>query len=123
MEKHYLLQFADDDTDRRWLNVKGSLIIDEFKYIHRYAIVEQAINTDDYSNLDEEYLFNIWVSLENNLAVRYKHITDLMNCVTCTELTNEEYGILTKFGFCSVGCTNFWNRISEAVSINISNKN
>lgn len=115
MEKHYILQFEDDRLEE---SVKGSLIINEDEYKYRYSIVEQAVKTEDYSKLDKDYMTNIWVSLANNsnIDVRYKHITDLMNQITCTELTNDEYNVLMKFGFNDFGPTNFWHRITEAVN-------
>lgn len=116
MEKHYLLQYTDTRLSEA---VKGSLIINEDEYKYRYSIVEQAVKTEDYSKLDKDYMTNIWVSLANNsnIAIGYKHITDLMNHIKCTELTDDEHIILMKFGLNDFGSTNFWHRISEAVDV------
>lgn len=116
MDKHYLLQYTDTRLSE---SVHGSLIINEDEYKYRYSIVEQAVKTENYSKLDKDYMTNIWVSLANNsnLAIGYKHITDLMNHIKCTELTDDEYTVLMKFKFNDSGSTNFWHRIREAVDV------
>ena len=114
MEKHYLLQFTDDYADE--FDATGSIIIDENQYKYLYSVVEQAVTTDDYSKLDEEYTFDIGVGLGSNEYIEYDDIADLMIHVECTELTEDEYNVLTKFGFDDFGFTNFWDTIAEAVA-------
>lgn len=114
MEKHYLLQFEDNYADE--FDAHGSVIIDEDQYKHLYEVVAQAVNTEDYSNLDEDYTSEVYVGLGSNEDIEYEDIADLMNQVTCTELTEEEYNALTKFGFDDFGFTSFWDTIAEAVA-------
>lgn len=115
MEKHYLLQFDDNYADE--FNVYGSVIIDEDQHKYFYSEVEQAVKTEDYSKLDEDYTSDVCVMLGTNEDIEYKDIADLMNQVTCTELTEEEYNVLMKFGFDDFGFTDFWDTIAEAVAI------
>ena len=112
MEKHYLLQFRDDYADE--FDAYGSVIIDEDQYNDMYSVVEQAVKTEDYSKLDEEYTTDVWVGLGTNEDICYDTIADLMDQVKCTELTNSEYEALMKFGFHRFGFTGFWDTIGEA---------
>lgn len=114
MEKHYLLQFTDDYADE--FDATGSVIIDEDQYKYLYSVVEQAVTTDDYSKLDEEYTSDIGVVLGINEYIEYDDIADLMIHIECTELTDEEYKVLTKFGFDDFGFTDFWDTIMEALA-------
>ena len=59
MEKHYLLQFEDNYADE--FDAHGSVIIDEDQYKHLYLVVEQAVSSKDYSNLDEDYASDVCV--------------------------------------------------------------
>ena len=102
MEKHYILQFEDNYADE--FDAHGSVIIDEEQY-KLYSVVAQAINTKDYSQLDEDYTSDVYVGLGSNEDIEYEDIADLMNQVTCTELTDDEYNILEKFGFNDFGFT------------------
>ena len=113
MEKHYLLTFEDNYADE--FDVYGSVIIDEDQYKDLYSVVAQAVNTEDYSKLDEDYTSDVFVSLGTNEDIEYGDIADLMNQVTCTELTEEEYNVLMKFKFHYFGFTGFWDTIAEAV--------
>ena len=113
MEKHYLLQFEDNYADE--FDAYGSVIINEDQYKDVYSVVEEAINTEDYSKLDEDYASDVYVGLGSNEDIEYEDIADLMNCINCTELTDEEYNVLTKFGFDDVGFTGFWDILAEAV--------
>ena len=113
MEKHYLLQFRDDYADE--FDAYGSVIIDENQYKYFYSIVEQAISSEDYSNLDEDYTSDVYVGLGSNEDIEYEDIADLMNQVTCTELTVEEYNVLMKFKFNYFGFTSFWDIIADSV--------
>lgn len=113
MEKHYLLQFEDNYADE--FDAHGSVIIDEDQYKYLYEVVAQAVNTEDYSTLDEDYTSDVYVGLGSNEDIQYDDIADLMNQVTCTELTEKEYNVLTKFGFDDFGFTSFWDIIAEAV--------
>lgn len=113
MEKYYLLQFKDDYADE--FDAYGSVIIDEDQYKYLYSVVEQAVKTEDYSKLNEDFTSDVCVGLGSNEYIEYEDIVDLMNQVTCTELTNEEYNILTKFGFDDFGFTDFWDIIADAV--------
>lgn len=45
-----------------------------------------------------------------------------MDQVKCTELTDEEYNVLVKFGFDDFGFTDFWDAIAEAVAIDDDEK-
>lgn len=114
MEKHYLLQFTDNYADE--FDAHGSVIIDEEQYKHLYSVVEQAVTTDDYSKLDEEYTSDIGVMLGSNETIEYDDIADLMIYVECTELTDDEYNVLKKFGFDDYGFTDFWDTLAEAVA-------
>lgn len=114
MEKFYLLQFEDDYADE--FDAHGSVIINEGQYKYLYSVVEQAVKTEDYSNLDEYYASDVCVGLGSNETIEYDDIADLMNQVTCTELTEEEYNALTKFGFDDFGFTGFWDTITDAVA-------
>ena len=113
MEKHYLLQFRDDYADE--FDAYGSVIIDEDQYTSMYSVVENAVNTKDYSKLDEDYTSDVYVGLGTNEDIQYDDIADLMSCVKCTELTDEEYNVLMKFRFHYFGFTSFWDIIAEAV--------
>ncbi len=114
MEKHYLLQFTDSYADE--FDAQGSIIIDEDQYKYLYSVVEQAVKTEDYSKLDEEYTSDIGVMLGSNEYIEYDDIMDLMIYVECTELTDDEYNVLKKFGFDDYGFTDFWDTIAEAVA-------
>lgn len=114
MEKHYLLQFNDNYADE--FDAYGSVIIDEDQHKYFYSEVEQAVSSEDYSNLDEDYTSDVYVGLGSNEDIEYEDIADLMNQVKCTELTEEEYNVLMKFGFDDYGFTSFWDIIAEAVA-------
>ena len=114
MEKHYLLQFNDNYADE--FDAYGSVIIDEDQHKYFYSEVEQAVSSEDYSNLDEDYTSDVYVGLGSNEDIEYEDIADLMNQVTCTELSEEEYNVLMKFGFDDYGFTSFWDIIAEAVA-------
>ena len=114
MEKHYILQFNDNYADE--FDAYGSVIIDEDQYKYFYSVVEQAVNSEDYSKLDADYTSDVYVGLGSNEDIEYEDIADLMNQVTCTELTDDEYNVLTKFGFDDFGFTDFWDTIAEAVA-------
>lgn len=113
MEKHYLLQFEDNYADE--FDAYGSVIIDEDQYKYLYSVVKQAVTTEDYSTLDEDYTSDVYVGLGSNEDIEYNDIADFMNQVTCTELTEDEYNVLMKFGFDDYGFTSFWDIIAEAV--------
>ena len=115
MEKHYILQFADNYADE--FDACGSVIIDEDQYKYLYSVVEQAVKTEDYSKLDKDYTSDVWVGLGSNEDIEYEDIADLMDQVKCTELTDDEYNVLMKFGFHQFGFTSFWHRIREAVDV------
>ena len=112
MEKHYLLQFIDDYADE--FDAYGSVIIAENQYAV-YSVVEQAVKTGDYSKLDKDYTTDVWVGLGTNEDICYDTIADLMDQVKCTELTDDEYNVLKKFGFNRFGFTSFWDVIADAV--------
>ena len=114
MEKHYLLQFEDNYADE--FDAHGSVIIDEDQYKYLYSVVEQAVKTEDYSQLDEDYAYDVCVGLGSNEYIEYENIKDLMNNVKCTELTDDEYNALTKFGFDDYGFTDFWDTIADTVA-------
>ena len=114
MEKHYLLQFEDNYADE--FDAHGSVIIDEDQYTYLYSVVAQAVNTENYSNLDEDYISAVGVGLGTNEYIEYDDIADFMNQVTCTELTDEEYKVLEKFGFDDFGFTSFWDMIADTVA-------
>lgn len=114
MEKHYLLQFDDNYADEFYAH--GSVIIDENQYNYFYSVVEQAVNTEDYSTLNDDFTSDVCVSLGSNEYIEYENIADLMNNVKCTELTDDEYDILMKFGFDYFGFTDFWDTIADAVA-------
>ena len=113
MEKYYLLTFSDNYADE--FDANGSVIIDEDQYKYFYSVVEQAVKTEDYSKLDEDYTYDICVVLGSNEYIEYEDIADLMNQIKCTELTEEEYNVLTKFGFDDYGFTSFWDLIAEGL--------
>ena len=113
MEKHYLLQFEDNYADE--FNAYGSVIIDEDQYNSMYSVVEKAVKTEDYSKLDKDYTTDVWVGLGTNEDICYDTIADLIDQVRCTELTEEEYNVLMKFGFNGFGFTSFWDIIADAV--------
>jgi hypothetical protein len=114
MKKHYLLTFTDNYADE--FDANGSVIIDEDQYKYFYSVVEQAVKSEDYSQLDEDYTSDVYVGLGSNEDIEYEGIADLMNQVECTELTEEEYKVLKKFGFDDYGFTSFWDTIAEAVA-------
>ena len=114
MEKHYLLQFEDNYADE--FNAYGSVIIDEDQHKYFYSEVEQAVKTGDYSKLDEDYTSDVYVGLGSNEDIEYVDISDLMNQVKCTELTEDEYNVLMNFGFDDYGFTGFWDIIADAVA-------
>ena len=58
----------------------------------------------------------MYVGLGSNEDIEYEDIADLMNQVECTELTENEYKVLEKFGFDDYGFTCFWDTIAEAVA-------
>ena len=116
MEKHYLLTFSDAYADE--FDANGSVIIDEDQYKYLYSVVEQAVESEDYSQLDEDYTSDVCVGLGSNEYIEYDDIADLMNQVECTELTDDEYKVLEKFGFDDYGFTSFWDTIAEAVASN-----
>lgn len=113
MEKYYFLQFEDNYADE--FDAHGSVIIDEDQYKYLYEVVVQAVNTEDYSQLDEDYTSDVCVGLGSNEYIEYEDIKDLLNQVTCTELTDEEYNVLMKFDLDDFGFTSFWDTIAEAV--------
>ena len=55
------------------------------------------------------------VGLGSNEYIEYEDIADLMKQVKCTELTEDDYNVLTKFGFDDYGFTDFWDIIAETV--------
>ena len=118
MEKHYLLQFRDDYADE--FDAYGSVIIAENQYAV-YSVVEQAVKTGDYSKLDKDYISDVWVGLGTNEDIQYEDIADLMNQVKCTELTDDEYNVLKKFGFNRFGFTDFWDVIGDSVIVDNDN--
>ena len=113
MAKHYLLQFRDDYADE--FDAYGSVIIDEDQYNSMYSVVEKAVKTKDYSKLHEDFTSDVWVGLGTNEDICYDDIADLMDQVRCTELTDDEYNVLKKFGFDRFGFTSFWDMIADAV--------
>ena len=113
MEKHYLLQFEDNYADE--FDAHGSVIIDEDQYKYLYSVVEHAVSSGDYSNLDEDYASDVCVGLGSNEYIEYEDIADLMKQVKCTELTEDDYNVLTKFGFDDYEFTDFWDIIAETV--------
>ena len=114
MKKHYILKFDDNYADEFYAH--GSVIIDENQYKYFYSVVEQAVNTKDYSKLHEDYTSDVCVGLGSNEYIEYDNIADLMDSVKCTELTEDEYDILMKFGFDNFGFTDFWDTIADAVA-------
>ena len=75
MEKHYLLQFEDNYADE--FDAYGSVIIDEDQHKHLYLVVEQAVSSKDYSNLDEDYASDVCVlvlAVMNILSTRTSQI-------------------------------------------------
>lgn len=120
MEKHYLLTFTDNWADE--FDAYGSVIIDEDQYKYLYSVVEQAVKSEDYSQLDDDYTSDVYVGLGSNEDIEYEDIADLMNQVECTELSEEEYNVLMKFGFDDYGFTSFWDTIAEAVASDDENE-
>lgn len=114
MENHYLLQFEDNYADE--FDAYGSVVIDEDQYKYLYSVVKQAITTEDYSNLDEDYTSDVCVSIGSNEYIEYDDIAALMKHVKCTNLTDAEYNVIRRFGFNRCGFTDFWDTIVEAVA-------
>lgn len=114
MEKHYLLQFEDNYADE--FDAYGSVVIDEDQYKYLYSVVAHAVNTEDYSTLDEDYTSEVYVGLGSNEDIEYDNIAALMKQVKCTLLTDAEYNVIRRFGFNSCGFTDFWDTIAEAVA-------